>query len=212
MSWHRSNKEHFSFPPHAGVSPSKSQKQTLPWKRRASASSMREAKAIFLAWLNSIVGPGSDRLLLSEGPPVAEKPRDSTKSPALPVPGSVKLVRRSLRLLKRNKPSEGFFGNNLDYAVVPDFEQRSQHHSRVGNVSGELRAHCGLSALVAEPQQMCSCPLSPTSLGRRWNLWAGSASRPANSLPSPLPQARAGTLWAMGSALDHTHEERRCKA
>ncbi len=127
-------------------------------------------------------------------------------------PGSVKLVRRSLRLLKRNKPSEGFFGNNLDYAVVPDFEQRSQHHSRVGNVSGELRAHCGLSALVAEPQQMCSCPLSPTSLGRRWNLWAGSASRPANSLPSPLPQARAGTLWAMGSALDHTHEERRCKA
>ena len=59
---------------------------------------------------------------------------------------------------------------------------------------------------------MCSLPHIADMIRAALEFVGGSASRPANSLPSPLPQARAGTLWAMGSALDHTHEERRCEA
>jgi hypothetical protein len=44
------------------------------------------------------------------------------------------------------------------------------------------------------------CSLSPIAdmIRAALEFVGGSASRPANSLPSPLPQARAGTLWAMG--------------
>jgi hypothetical protein len=62
------------------------------------------------------------------------------------------------------------------------------------------------------PDKFVYCRISPTCLGRRWNLWAGVLAAERIHSPSPLPQARAGTLWAMGSALDHTHEERRCEA
>ena len=59
---------------------------------------------------------------------------------------------------------------------------------------------------------MCSLPHIADTIRAALEFVGGSASRPANSVPSTLPQARAGTLWAMGSALDHTREERRCEA
>jgi hypothetical protein len=61
---------------------------------------------------------------------------------------------------------------------------------------------------VAEPRQMCWLPYTADMIRSGWNLWAGSASRPANSLAVSVPQdSRRQGSFAMGSARDQNHRE-----
>ena len=104
---------------------------------------------------------------------------------------------------------EAIRGQIVDVALdEPELSRGSRVDA--GNPPESARAYADYQ--VAEPRQMCSLPHIADMIRAALEFVGGSASRPANSLPSPLPQARAGTLWAMGSALDHTHEERRCEA
>ena len=65
--------------------------------------------------------------------------------------------------------------------------KRARHARAESTESARAYADCQ----VAEPRQMCSLPHIADMIRAALEFGGGSASRPPNSLPSPLPQARA---------------------